>query len=193
MNRKDKMNMGLYYDPHDERLMCDRMMLQKRLNRYNRLLPFQAFRRKSLIQLIIPNSGFNCSIYPPFFCDYGYNIYIGNNFFANVGCIILDSATVTIGDNVMLGPHTIIAAANHPYNPYIRNEGVIFGEPIIIEDNVWIGANCVLNPGTKIGKNTIIGSGSVVTGVVPENTIAAGNPCKVIKPLLTDKREVCHN
>ena len=175
------MLLGLPYYPSDDQLTQDRKIVQKRLLRYNQLLPSQSRRRKSLIKRIIPNAGNNCSIYPPFLCDYGYNIHIGNNFFANYGCIILDAVSVTIGNNVMLGPYTIIAAASHPRDPYVRNTGLICGEPVVIEDNVWIGANCVINPGSRIGRNSIIGSGSIITGDIPCNVIAAGNPCKIIK------------
>lgn len=175
--------LGLPYYPNDNQLAQDRKIVQKRLLHYNQLMPTQNRRRKSYIKMIIPDVGDNCSIYPPFLCDYGYNIHIGNNFFANYGCIILDAVSVTIGNNVMLGPYTIITTASHPINTDVRNTGLICGKPIVIEDNVWIGANCVINPGSKVGRNTIIGSGSIITGDIPCNVIAVGNPCKVIREL----------
>lgn len=175
---------SLQYDPSNKQFVRKRISVQKKLRRYNRLMPGESSKRKCLIHQIIPDAGENCSIYPPFFCDYGCNIHIGDNFFANVGCTILDAFPIIIGDNVMIGPHTVISAASHPVDPAVRGSGVICGLPIIIEDNVWIGANCTINPGVTIGKNSVIGSGSVVTHNISPNVVAAGNPCKHIKNIL---------
>ena len=175
---------GIPYFPHDKHLAHDRTIVQKRLARYNRLLPAQRSKRDSLIRKIIPNAGIDCSIYPPFFCDYGYNICIGNNFFANVGCVMLDAAEIRIGNNVMIGPRTIIAAANHPVDSKTRSSGLIYRPPDVIADCVWIGAGCVINPGVKIGENAVIGSGSVVVNDIPPNVVAAGNPCHVIREII---------
>lgn len=177
-------NGNLECNPSDKQLARRRISVQKKLRRYNRLMPGESSKRKSLIRRVIPDIGENCSVYPPFFCDYGYNIHIGDNFFANVGCVILDTFSITIGDNVMIGPHTVISTAGHPIDPATRNSGVIHGKPIIIQDNVWIGANCTINPGVTIGKNSVIGSGSVVVHDISPNVVAAGNPCRYIKGIL---------
>lgn len=177
------MQHGIPYFPNDQQLIHDRKAVQKHLFRYNRLLPAQRNKRQALLKKIIPNIGVHCSIYPPFSCDYGYNIYIGDNFFANVGCVMLDASEIRIGNNVMIGPHTIIAAANHPVNSDVRNTGLICGKPIFISDDVWIGAGCIINPGVKIGERAVIGSGSVVVHDIPSNVIAAGNPCHIIKEI----------
>lgn len=177
-------NSNLECNPSDKQLARRRISVQKKLRRYNRLMPGESSKRKSLIRRVIPDIGENCSVYPPFFCDYGCNIHIGDNFFANVGCVILDTFPITIGDNVMIGPHTVISTAGHPIDPATRNSGVIHGKLIIIQDNVWIGANCTINPGVTIGKNSIIGSGSVVVHDIPPNVVAAGNPCRYIKSIL---------
>lgn len=160
-----------------------RISVQKKLRRYNRLAPGQSRKRKRLIHRIILDAGENCSVYPPFFCDYGCNIHIGNNFFANVGCTILDAFPITIGDNVMIGPHTVISTAGHPIDPATRNSGVICGYPVIIEDNVWIGANCTITPGVTIGRNSVVGAGSVVTHDIPREVVAVGNPCNPIRSI----------
>lgn len=178
------MQHGIPYFPNDRQLTHDRKIVQKWLSRYNRLLPAQRVKRNVLLRKIIPNAGASCSVYPPFFCDYGYNIYIGNNFFANVGCVMLDAFEVRIGNNVMIGPYTIIAAANHPADSRIRSSGIVCGKPVFIADDVWIGAGCVVNPGVKIGEKTIIGSGSVVVSDIPPNVIAVGNPCHVIREII---------
>lgn len=177
------MQLGIPYFPNDQQLVKDRKSVQKHLFRYNRLLPAQRGKREKLLKKIIPNVGRHCSIYPPFFCDYGYNIHIGENFFANTGCIMLDATEITIGSNVMIGPNTIIASASHPVDYNERNTGLICGKAIYIYDNVWIGAGCIINPGVKIGENSVIGSGSVVVNDIPSNVVAAGNPCRIIKEL----------
>ena len=119
----------------------------------------------------------------PFMCDYGYNIEIGENFYANHNLIILDGNKVTFGDNVFIAPNCAFYTAGHPLDPEQRNKGLEYAKPIEIGDNVWIGGNVVVLPGVKIGDNCVIGAGSVVTKDVPENSVAVGNPCKVIRKL----------
>lgn len=128
-------------------------------------------------------------INPPFYCDYGKNIEVGKNFFANYNCTILDVAKVTIGDNCQMAPNVAIYTAGHPVHPDIRNTAYEYGIEVTIGDNVWIGGNTVICPGVHIGSNTVIGAGSVVTKDIPEWVIAAGNPCKVIRKITDeDKR-----
>jgi acetyltransferase-like isoleucine patch superfamily enzyme len=131
------------------------------------------------------------SIYiePPFRCDYGKHIEIGDNFYANSGCIIIDVATVKIGDNVMLGPNVAIITAGHPIHYAVRNTKYEYGIPITIGNNVWIGANVVILPGANIGDNTVIGAGSVVTKDIPSNVVAVGNPCKPIKIIKDEDKQ----
>ena len=129
------------------------------------------------------SAGEGSYIEPPFHCDYGSNIHVGKNFYANFDCIILDPARVTIGDDVMLAPRVGIYTATHPIDPAVRNEGLEYALPVTIGDNVWIGAHAVVNPGVSIGSNTVIGSGSVVTRDVPEGVVAAGNSCRVIRAI----------
>ncbi|MDF2524594.1 MAG: maa, partial [Clostridiales bacterium] len=117
----------------------------------------------------------------PFNCDYGYNIEVGENFYANYGCTILDVNKVIIGDNVLLAPNVQIYTAAHPVDPSKRLTGKEFAKPIVIGNNVWIGGGAIICPGVKIGDNVTIGAGSVVTKDVPENVVAAGNPCRVIR------------
>jgi maltose O-acetyltransferase len=125
----------------------------------------------------------NFWIEPPFYCDYGYNITIGENFYANYNCTILDCAQVKIGDNVMCGPNVSLFTAGHPLDFQIRNQGWEYAYPIIIGNNVWLGGGVIVNPGITIGDNAVIGSGSVVTKDIPANSLAVGNPCKVIRKL----------
>lgn len=125
-------------------------------------------------------------INPPFYCDYGFNIEVGKNFFANYNCTMLDVAKITIGDNCFMAPNVAIYTAGHPIHPDIRNTMYEYGIPVSIGDNVWIGGNTVICPGVTIGSNCVIGAGSVVTKDIPDWSVAAGNPCKVIRKI-TDK------
>lgn len=128
-------------------------------------------------------------INPPFYCDYGTHIETGKNFFANYNCTILDVAKVKIGDNCQLAPNVAIYTAGHPVHPEIRNTMYEYGIEVVIGDNVWIGGNSVICPGVHIGSNTVIGAGSVVTKDIPDWCIAAGNPCKVIRPITDADRK----
>ncbi len=125
----------------------------------------------------------NAFVNPPFYCDYGKNIEVGKNFYANYNCTILDVAKVMIGDNCMLAPNVAIYTAGHPVHPLTRNTLYEYGIEITIGDNVWIGGNTVICPGVHIGSNTVIGAGSVVTRDIPDYSIAAGNPCRVIRSI----------
>lgn len=128
-------------------------------------------------------------INPPFYCDYGKHIEVGKNFFANYNCTILDVAKVKIGDNCMLAPNVAIYTAGHPLHPDTRNTMFEYGIEVTIGDNVWIGGNAVICPGVKIGSNSVIGAGSVVTKDIPEWSVAAGNPCKVIRKITEADRK----
>lgn len=126
---------------------------------------------------------------PPFYCDYGFNIEVGKNFFANYNCTILDVAKVRIGDNCLMAPNVAIYTAGHPIHPDVRNTTYEYGIEVNIGDNVWIGGNTVICPGVRIGDNAVIGAGSVVTKDIPAWCIAAGNPCRVIREITEADRE----
>lgn len=128
-------------------------------------------------------------INPPFYCDYGFNIEVGKNFFANYNCTIIDVAKVIIGDNVLFAPNVSVYTAGHPIHPIMRESEYEYGIGITIGDNVWIGGNSVILPGVHIGSDTVIGAGSVVTRDIPEWVIAAGNPCRVIRKITESDRE----
>ncbi len=128
-------------------------------------------------------------INPPFYCDYGFNIEVGKNFFANYNCTIIDVAKVKIGDNVLFAPNVAVYTAGHPIHPVMRQSEYEYGIGITIGDNVWIGGNSVILPGVHIGSNTVIGAGSVVTKDIPDWVVAGGNPCKVIRKITEDDRQ----
>lgn len=192
MAQWERMRQGLLYQPSDPALKQMRLQVQQFLQKYNKLIPSDSAKRSELIQKILGHVGEGCSVYPPFFCDYGVNITVGRHFFANVGCIILDVAPVTIGDDVFLGPRVQIITASHPLNADLRAKGYGLGAPISIGNNVWIGAGAIINPGVTIGTGAVIGSGSVVTHSIPEYVVAAGNPCRVIHALTENISERGH-
>lgn len=186
---KDKMLSGELYKSFDAELLAERQRAKEIVFRYNSLQPSMIEERNELLKSLFGSVKGNFFIEPPFRCDYGCNIEIGENFYANYNLVILDCAKVTIGDNVLIGPNVGIYTAGHPLHFELRNEEWEFASPITIEDNVWIGGNVVLNPGVTVGRNSVVGSGSVVTKDIPANVVAAGNPCRVIREITdADKR-----
>jgi acetyltransferase-like isoleucine patch superfamily enzyme len=189
MNEKEKMLGGNPYRADDLLLMKERTKVRKLIKRYNNSSPSQVRKRMKLLHRILGKHANKCVIHPPFYCDYGYNIEVGENFFANYNCILLDVNKIIIGNNVMLAPSVIITTAGHPIHPEARNSGLEYGKPIKIGNNVWIGANVVINPGVNIGDNVVIGSGSVVIHDIPDNTVCVGNPTKIVKQITeSDKK-----
>ena len=140
------------------------------------------------------NCGENAFINPPFYCDYGKNITVGKNFFANYNCTIIDVAPVTIGDYCQMAPNVAIYTAGHPIHPATRNSTYEYGKAITIGDNVWIGGNTVICPGVHVGDNAVIGAGSVVTKDIPDWCVAAGNPCRVLRKITeADRKKLFHD
>lgn len=186
---KEKMLSGELYKSFDAELLAERQRAKEIVFRYNSLQPSMIEERNELLKSLFGSVKGNFFIEPPFRCDYGCNIEIGENFYANYNLVILDCAKVTIGDNVLIGPNVGIYTAGHPLHFELRNEEWEFACPITIEDNVWIGGNVVLNPGVTVGRNSVVGSGSVVTKDIPADVVAAGNPCRVIREITdADKR-----
>lgn len=183
MNHKERMMAGLPYKAWMDGLPEEQMENKKRIYEYNLCPPDQTEKIDRLIRAILGKAGKNISFLTPFHCDYGKNIEVGNNFYANYNCIILDVGPVIIGDNVMFGPNVSLLTAGHPVHPVSRNSGYEYGLGITIGNNVWIGGHTVVNPGISIGDNAVIGSGSVVTKNIPENVVAAGNPCKILREI----------
>ena len=139
--------------------------------------------RSEILKELFGSTGENFCIKPNFRCDYGYNIYVGENFFANYDCVILDVCKVTIGDNCMLAPRVCIYTATHPLDAQTRISGLEYGKPVVIGNNAWIGGSSVILPGVTIGNNVVVAAGSVVVKYVPDNVVVAGNPAKIIKYL----------
>ena len=188
MTEKERMLAGKLYLAEDEELKKDNKKAKKLTRIFNGTTEDELAYRSELLKELFKTTGENLYIEPPFHCDYGCHISIGENFYANYDCIIIDVCEVSIGKNVFFGPRVGLYTAAHPIDATVRNTLLEFGKPIQIGNNVWIGGNAVVNPGVTIGDNSIIGSGSVVTKNIPENVIAAGNPCKVLRKITeTDK------
>lgn len=181
-SEKEKMLAGELYIAADAELTAERERARKLIQAYNRTAPGDGEKRNQILARLIRAKG-ALYIEPPFYCDYGYNIEVGVNFYANFNCVILDVSAVKMGDNVLLGPCVQIYTATHPLEPAERLTGKELGRPVEVGDNVWIGGGAVICPGVRIGGNTTIGPDSVVTRDIPESVFAAGNPCRTIRVL----------
>lgn len=189
MNQKERMLAGLPYQAWKDGLEEERLECRRKVHKFNNLDPAQTEEADRLIREIFGKTGAQIHVEPPIRFDYGKNTEVGDNFFANFNTAILDVAKVTIGKNVMFAPNVSIYTAGHPVHPDSRNSGYEYGIPITIGDNVWMGGNSVVLPGVHIGNNVVIGAGSVVTKDIPDNVIAAGNPCRVIRAITEADRK----
>lgn len=184
MTEKEKMLRQELYDAnYDESLIADRTRCKVLCQKYNNL-PIDDFEaRDKLIKEILGKTGKSLLIEPDFWCDYGWNIEVGENFYANHGLVILDGGGVTFGDNVFIAPSCGFHTAGHPIDYERRNKGLEYAYPIKVGDNVWIGAGVQVMPGVTIGSDVVIGGGSVVTKDIPDHSVAVGNPCRVIRKI----------
>lgn len=181
---KEKMLAGEIYDAnYDSQLIAERQECKELCRNYNDLRPRETAAREELIVRILGHVDGPLLIEQPFYCDYGYNISVGKNFYANYNLVILDEAPVTFGDNVFIAPNCGFYTAGHPIDTLRRNKGLEYARPITVGDNVWIGANVCVLPGVTIGDNCVIGAGSVVVKDIPANSVAVGNPCRVVKTI----------
>ena len=184
MTNKELMLMGELYKLNDDKELNEDFMRARRLTRlFNSMTEEQMEERKEIIKELFKSTGENVHVEQTFHCDYGCHISVGENFYANYDCIMVDVCEIIIGDNVLLAPRVGIYTAGHPIDAAVRNEGLEFGKPVIIGDNVWIGGNTVINPGVTIGSGVVIGSGSVVTKDIPDHVVAVGNPCRVLRKI----------
>lgn len=188
MDIKEKMENGFVYNDLSEVLINDRKKAVLLTNEYNSSYGKSKAVREVILDRLLKKHGKNIFFEPNFRCEYGYRITIGDNFYANFDCIILDSASVTIGDNVLFGPRVSLYCTNHVADPSERANGACYAKPITIGNNVWIGGGVNILQGVTIGDNSIIGAGSVVNKDIPANVIAAGVPCKVIREITKEDK-----
>jgi maltose O-acetyltransferase len=180
---KEKMLDGELYDPLDKVLVDDRIRTRLLIKELNDSREDQPEERSRIQKELIPNAAPDLVIQPPFYCDYGSYMIVGERVFFNFNCIVLDVTYVKIGSRTMFGPNVQIYTATHPLNHQERASGREFAKPITIGEDVWVGGSAVICPGVTIGDRSVIGAGSVVTKDIPSDVFAAGNPCRVIRPV----------
>lgn len=178
---KEKMVNGELYNAADPELIQDRVNARRLTRLYNQTVETEVGKRTELLKELFGTTGEQLYIEPALRVDYGYNLHVGENFYANFDCVFLDVCDIRIGNNCFLAPGVHIYTATHPLNAQERISGVEFGKPVTIGDNVWIGGRAVINPGVRIGTNVVVASGAVVTKDVPDNVVVGGNPAKIIK------------
>ena len=180
---KEKMLSGELYDALDPQLTEDRMKARLLIKQLNDSREDQVEERNQILKELIPHAGEGLWLQPPFYCDYGYNIKVGERVFFNFNCVVLDVTQVTIGSRTLFGPNVQIYTATHPMHYRERATGLEYAKPIVIGEDVWVGGSVVICPGVTIGDRSVIGAGSVVTKDIPADVFAAGNPCKVIRSI----------
>ena len=183
MTEKELMLAEQLYIARDEELAADNAKARRLTRLINNATEEQAEYRLQLFRELFGSVGKHFWVEPPFRTDYGCNTYIGENLYMNYDCIFIDVAKIVIGDNVFIGPRVCLYTAGHPIDAAVRNRQLEYGKAITIGNDVWIGGNTVINPGVTVGNNVVIGSGSVVTKDIPDNVIAAGVPCRVIRKI----------
>lgn len=192
MTELEKMQQHLLYDANfDPELTQKRMRAKDLCYQFNQLPPSDTAGQQAILRQLFGSLPEDCCILAPFFCDYGTQITIGRNFFANHNTVILDGGTVTFGDHVFLGPGCGFHTAGHPIDWERRNQGLEYAYPITVGDNVWFGAGVQVMPGVTIGSNVVIGGGSVVVRDIPSNVVAVGNPCRVLRAITEADRSTC--
>lgn len=192
MTEKEKMERQMLYDAnYDSELERQRLECKRLCQAYNNLPIGDLQARREFIKKILGKTGQAIHIEPCFWCDYGYRIETGENFYANHGLIILDAGGVIFGNNVFLGPSCGFHTSGHPIDFQRRNQGLEYAYPITVGDNVWFGAGVQVMPGVTIGNNVVIGGGSVVVKDIPDDSVAVGNPCKVLRKITDEDRKKC--
>lgn len=181
MSEKDNMLSGLFYRSSDTQLVAERTRARQLLKQFNTSDPADEAARLEIAKQLFGQVSEGLRIEPPFYCDYGSQIYFGENVFINFNCVILDCAKVQIGNGTQIGPAVQIYTATHPLEPAARADGKEFAAPVCIGQNVWIGGGAIILPGVKIGNNSVVAAGAVVTRDVAANTVVVGNPAKPIR------------
>lgn len=186
MDIKTRMKTSKLYYCNDEELMKEQAKCLEILYDFNQTRPLEQEKRNEILKKLFAEFGENCYIEPPLRANWGKNVHIGNDFYANFNLTLVDDTDIYIGNNVLIGPNVVIDTGTHPIRPDIRAKQAQYNVSVTIEDNVWIGAGAIILPGVRIGKNTVIGAGSVVTRDIPANVVAIGSPCRVLREINED-------
>ena len=190
MTERERMDAGLIYDPGDSAIMEEQGSYLERLYEFNATRPSELEKRAALLKKMFGKIGEGCYIEPPLHANWaGKHVFLGDGVYANFNLTLVDDGNIFIGDKVMFGPNVTIATANHPILPVLREKGLQYNKDVRIGNNVWIGAGVIIVPGVTIGDNSVIGAGSIVTRDVPENVVAVGNPCRVLREIGERDRE----
>lgn len=189
MDIKERMENGYLYLSDDSDLLLEQAEYLELLYDYNQTRPKETEKRQKILKELLAEVGEDCYIEPPLHANCGCHTHLGNAVYANFNLTLVDDADIYIGDNVMLAPNVVIATAGHPIEPNLRRKAAQFNMPVRIENNVWIGAGAILLPGVTVGENSVIGAGSVVTKDIPKNSVAYGNPCRVVREINAHDRE----
>lgn len=190
MTVKEKMHSGKLYLPSDEEIVKEQTMCLEKLYDYNATRPLEQEKRAALLKEMFAEIGEGCYIEPPLHSNFGgRHVHFGKNVYANFNLTLVDDTHIYVGDHTMIGPNVTIASAGHPILPELREKGYQFNMPVHIGKNCWIGAGVIIVPGINIGDNTVIGAGSIVTKDIPANSVAVGNPCRVIREINDRDRE----
>jgi galactoside O-acetyltransferase len=189
MGVRERMQNGQIYTDLCEGLPEERLHGKELVYDFNHTRPSEEEKRGEILKKLFGHVGNNIWIEPPLHVAYGSRTHIGDNFYANFNLVLVDDIDIFIGNNVMFAPNVTISVTGHPVHPDLRKNGEQFSFPVTIEDNVWVGSNVVILPGVTIGKNSVIGAGSIVTKDIPENVVAVGNPCKVLRPITDRDKE----
>ncbi len=189
MNQKERMLAGLPYKANMDGLPQERLEARKKMYEFNHLPPENQAQAELIIRSLLGKAGKNIYMEPPFYCDYGSNIFVGDNFYSNFHCVMLDVGKIEIGDRVMFGPNVSVFTAGHPVHPQSRASGYEYGMGVRIGSDVWVGGGSIINAGVTIGDGSVIGAGSVVTKDIPAGVIAVGNPCRVLRAITEEDRD----
>ena len=190
MTEYEKMIKGLIYDPADKEILREQNIFLDKLWEFNQLKPSDIENKRKYMHEVFAECGSNCYIELPFHANWGgHHVHFGNDVYANSNLTLVDDGHIYIGDKVMFGPNVTVATPNHPIEPSLRARGLQYNKDVYIGENVWIGAGVIIVPGVHIGKNSVIGAGAVVTRDIPENVVAVGNPCRVLREISERDKE----
>ena len=184
MTQYERMKKGLLYDPADREILDEQGLFRDRLWQFNQLKPSEEEKKQAYMREVFASCGEGCYIEFPFRANWGgHHLHLGSGVYVNFNLTLVDDGSVYVGDGAMIGPNVTITTANHPIDPTLRARGLQYNKDVYIGENAWIAAGVIILPGVRIGKNTVIGAGSVVTRDIPDDVVAVGNPCRVLRPI----------